>query len=415
MEKATEDGHVYIDIRKGMYGLPQSGLIAQQLLETRLNDKGYFQNEVVPGLWVHKWRPISFTLVVDDFGVKYVGEEHVHHLISALKDYAITTDWKGEKYIGLTLDWDYDRREVHLSMPGYVGKARKEFGHEMPTRRQDLPYPHTAPKYGAKVQYATPLDESPLLDKDGKKFIQKVNGKFLYLGRAVDLTILTALSSLASQQAAPTDETKRRAMQLLDYLATQEEAVLTYRASNMVLAIHSDASYLSETNARSRAGGHFFLSRDNPVPPDNGAILSIAQIIKAVMSSAAEAELGALYICARKAVYIRQILEALGHAQPQTPIQTDNSTAAGIVNNIILPKATKAMDMRFHWLRCRQAQKMFHFFWRPGTTNMGDYTTKHHPGSHHKNVRPEYLTPRKYLDAFRERVAKATGGGIPTQ
>ena len=67
----------------------------------------------------------------------------------------------------------------------------------MPTRRQDLPYPHTAPKYGAKVQYATPLDKSPLLNKDGKKFIQKVNGKFFYLGRAVDLTILMALSSLA--------------------------------------------------------------------------------------------------------------------------------------------------------------------------------------------------------------------------
>ena len=184
-------------------------------------------------------------------------------------------------------------------MPGYVGKARKEFGHEMPTRRQDLPYPHTPPNYGAKVQYAKPLDKSSLLNKDGKKFIQKVNRKFLYLGRVVDLTILTALSSLASQHAAPTDKTKRRAMQLLDYLATQEEAVLTYRASNMVLAIHSNASYLSETNARSRAGGHFFLSRDDPVPPDNGAILSIAQIIKAVMSSAAEAELGALYICAR--------------------------------------------------------------------------------------------------------------------
>ena len=134
----------------------------------------------------------------------------------------------------------------------------------------------------------------------------------------------------------------------------------------MVLAIHSDASYLSKMNARSRAGGHFFLLRDNPAPLDNGTILSIAQIIKAVMSSAAEAELGALYICAREAVYICQILEALGHAQPRTPIQTDKSTAAGIVNYIILPKATKAMDMRFHWLRCRQAQKMFCFFLAAG-------------------------------------------------
>ncbi len=98
------------------------------------------------------------------------------------------------------------------------------------------------------------------------------------------------------------------------------------------------------------------------IPSDNGAILTVAQIMKAVMSSAAEAELAALYINAREAVYIRQILEAMGHKQPPTPIQTDNSTAVGIVNNIILPKATKAMDIRFHWLRCWEAQKLFRFF-----------------------------------------------------
>lgn len=182
----------------------------------------------------------------------------------------------------------------------------------------------------------------------------------------------------------------------------------------MVLAIHSDASYLSESNARSRAGGHFFLSKDDPVPANNGAILSIAQIIKAVMTSAAEAELGALYINAREAVYIRQILEGMGHKQPPTPIQIDNSTAVGIVNNNILPKATKAMDMRFHWLRCRLTQKMFRFFWRPGPTNKGDYTTKHHPAAHHRNERPEFLTPQKYLDDLRARLA-AKHEGVPAQ
>jgi len=85
--------------------------------------------------------------VVDDFGVQYVGEEHAHHLVSMLlKHYNISTDWKGEKYIGLTLDWDYERREVHLSMPGYVAKARKEFGHEIPKRQQNHPYQVTPPK-----------------------------------------------------------------------------------------------------------------------------------------------------------------------------------------------------------------------------------------------------------------------------
>jgi len=87
--------------------------------------------------------------------------------------------------------------------------------------------------------------------------------------------------------------------QFLDYMATQEEeAVLTYSASNMVLAVHSDASYLSKPNAQSRACGHFFMSFNSNNPPNNGAILNTAHIIKNVMSSATEAELAALYIMA---------------------------------------------------------------------------------------------------------------------
>ena len=370
----------------------------------------YFQSETVPGLWKHKWRPIQFTLVVDDFGVKYVGEEHAKHLVSVLEEhYDISTDWHGKKYIGLTLDWDYEKREVHTSMPGYVDRGLTEFGHKPPARRQDSPHPAKPIRYGAREQFAEAADNSPLLGKVGKKFIQKVNGKFLYMGRAVDPTILTALSALASQQAAPTETTMKQAKQLLDYLATQEEAVLTFRASNMVLALHSDASYLSEREARSRAGGHFFLSANDPIPTNNGAILTTAQVIKHVMSSAAEAELGALYINARHAVHIRNVLEEMGHKQPPTPVQVDNSTAVAIVNNKILPKALKAMDMRFHWLRCRWMQKHFRIFWRPGPTNLGDYPSKHHPGAHHRAMRPEFLTPCKYLEDFRARMANLGG------
>ena len=81
-----------------MYGLPQGGLIAQQLLEERLNKEGYHQSEIIDGLWTHEWRPIQFTLVVDDFGVKYVGEEHAHHLCQVLrKHYDISEDWEGKK------------------------------------------------------------------------------------------------------------------------------------------------------------------------------------------------------------------------------------------------------------------------------------------------------------------------------
>ena len=93
MNVATPDGSVYIEVQKGMYGLPQAGLLAQELLEGRLNQHGYRQSKLVPGLWTHDTRPVTFTLVVDDFGVKYVGKEHAEHLMSVLNEhYTITED-----------------------------------------------------------------------------------------------------------------------------------------------------------------------------------------------------------------------------------------------------------------------------------------------------------------------------------
>ena len=172
----------------------------------------------------------------------------------------------------------------------------------------------------------------------------------------------------------------------------------------MILAVHSDTGYCNEKKSRSRAGGHFFLTNDDKNPHNNGAILTIATIIKAVMSSAAEAELGALYLNAHEAVYLRQILTEMGHPQPRTPIQTNNLTAEGVVNSKIQPKRMKAMDMQFHWLRDRKAQEQFHIYWRPGKTNLADYFTKHHPPAHHVNVRSEFLTRVKDLaEARRQR------------
>jgi hypothetical protein len=204
---------------------------------------------LVPGLWKHDTRPIQFTLVVNDFGVKYVGEEHAQHLKNALKEhYKLTCDWTGKRYIGITLDWDYNKCQVHLSMPNYVQKALKQFQHKA-GRLQHAPY-QTAPiQYGAKKQYATQESKAPLLDNKAKWFIQQVCGKFLFLGRAVDSTLLCPISAIALQSSKPTEDTMQQTLQLLDYLATQEDAVLSYHASNMVLAVHSNASYLSKPKA----------------------------------------------------------------------------------------------------------------------------------------------------------------------
>jgi hypothetical protein len=153
-----------------------------------------------------------------------------------------------------------------------------------------------------------------------------------------------------------------------------------------------NTSYQSEHKACSRAGGHMFMAGNEDIPINNGAVLNISQIIRAVMSLAAEAELGALFIKAKTAVSMQCTLKEMGHPQPHTPIQTDNLTAHALLTNKIMPKALKAMDMIFHWLCCCEAQDQYHFYWRPRTQNLADYWTKHHPASHHKAFWPQILT-----------------------
>jgi hypothetical protein len=113
------DGWVYIEIRKGMYGLKQAGLLANQLLQTRLAPFVYYPARHTPGIWLHKTRPISFTLVVDDLAVKYMGKQHAEHLRNALlQTYELTTDWTATVYSCMTLKWDYKNRTCNIFMPG---------------------------------------------------------------------------------------------------------------------------------------------------------------------------------------------------------------------------------------------------------------------------------------------------------
>ena len=115
------------------------------------------------------WRPISFALYVDYFGVKYVGQEHAKHLLSTInKHYDTSQEWEGERYIGLTINWDYPQRMVHISMPNYCEKSRKLFQHKMPKKRQDQPYPHIEQTYGAKQQYAEEADTLPPINDTEK-------------------------------------------------------------------------------------------------------------------------------------------------------------------------------------------------------------------------------------------------------
>ena len=116
-----KDGYVYIKIKKGMYGLKQAALLAYNQLKDNLAKHGYHPIKHTIGLWKHDTRPITFCLCVDGFGIKYTQREDAIHLLNALKEgYTITTDWTGEHFCGLTLNQNYEKQYVDITMPDYV-------------------------------------------------------------------------------------------------------------------------------------------------------------------------------------------------------------------------------------------------------------------------------------------------------
>jgi hypothetical protein len=219
---------------------------------------------------------------------------------------------------------------------------------------------------------------------------------------SVEPTFLMPLNDIATEQTKATEKTQAATNQLLDYLATHQEATIRYHASDMILHIHSDASYLSVSNARSRIGGLFFLG-NNPPEQDtlNRSILNVDSVIKNVVASAAKSEVGACFHNAQSGAPLRVTLTKMGHTQPPTPLRTDNSTAFGILKETIKQKRSKSMDMRYHWLTDRVRQKYFDIYWRPGRENLGDYHTKHHSAQHHKDMRGFILHQANSLQVLR--------------
>eukprot|EP00804_Cyclotella_cryptica_P026320 CCRYP_007637-RA/>CCRYP_007637-RA protein AED:0.47 eAED:0.47 QI:0/0/0/1/0/0/3/0/256 len=168
----------------------------------------------------------------------------------------------GKRYLGLTITWDYTLQQVQLSMPGYCKKAGRRFHHPVPTKPQHQPYPHTPSTYGAKQQ--STLKTTPHYSPNPTRLLSKKS--------------LGSSFTMHGLWTAP-------------------------------CFLHSCAAELR---------GNFFLSEDDPSPRNNGAILTLAQIIKPVMFSAAKEELGTLYINSREAVPQQHLLNELGH--PQLPL-----------------------------------------------------------------------------------------------
>ena len=151
-------------------------------------------------------------------------------------------------------------------------------------------------------------------------------------------TILVALVTIASQQTSATQATSKYVTHLLDYCHTYPDSKVRYHASDMILHIHCYAPYNSEAKAQSRAGGHFYLGNNASVQPtmhNNGSILNTSTFMRNVMASSSEAECGALFKNTKEAVALRTTLHEMGHSQPPTPVEVNNSTTVGFANKKI--------------------------------------------------------------------------------
>ena len=184
-------------------------------------------------------------------------------------------------------------------MDNYITNLRAKFGHPNPKKHQHSPHRHTPIIYRAKVQYATENPSRPPLDSALKLRIQQLIGAIRYYARSVDNKLLVTLSEFTQQHSSPTNDTNGDLILLLDYLVTYPDDGITYRASDMILSGHSDTDYLNVSQARSRIVSHIVLSEDVPVPLHKGPVLTIAQIIKNVMSISSEAELEGLFTIAK--------------------------------------------------------------------------------------------------------------------
>jgi hypothetical protein len=201
---SAQTDYVMVEISKGIYGLPQAGRLAQEKLVKHLATHGYRSTANTPCLFKHESKPVAFTLVVDDFLIKYGGRSDLDHLLDSLREaYEITVDIEAVKYVGIDIAYNRTARTISLSMPEYVGKALQRLGVTMNNHVTDSPLIYTPPSYGGNQQYAVEDTSRPLNSTEIHR-LQQIIGVFLYYARAVDPTMLCPLNKFASLQAKGT-------------------------------------------------------------------------------------------------------------------------------------------------------------------------------------------------------------------
>jgi hypothetical protein len=382
---------VYCDILTTLYGLACSGLLSHLRLLAQLFAYDYIQTST-PCLFRHRTRDITFCLVVDDLAIKYNDLPDLQHLTACLgelfhiKVYPVCTS-----FLGFTVDYDRTARTLSLSYPSYIPDLLQRLRpNGIPSQKSPCIY--TPPVFGSRDPQVTHVDDSPPASPAEAAEIRVIVGSLLYYARAVDATLLTAVCLLSSHQAQPTKQTVLAANRLLGYAKAHPSHSLVYHPSDMLLRVHSDASYLSRPNSGSTAGGFHYLGSTDPTFL-NAPIFCHSTRIPVVCAAVSEAEYAAIFANAQVAADERVILSNLGYPQSPTPILCDNECAIGLATETVRPKKSKSIDMRFDWIKCRVRQHQYVITFVPGAHNLADFFTKPLPVHIHVSLIPVYVTP----------------------
>jgi hypothetical protein len=364
---------LFCSVHKTHYGLPQAGALSQQRLFRHLHKHGYNPLPSSPSVFRNADGTIRFTLVVDDFAVVWSNQERMDHFLHTLTAlYQVKVNWQGTKYLGMNIAIDRKQRHVTLSMPAYIDKLLRKVCPDG-VKGANTPAHYTPPNYAKPGAHTATVDESPPASESDKKRLQSVIGTLLYYSRAVDPSICTALHELGSIQSQPTEKDMKKMERLLGYVSKHRNMAIRFYASNMILQLLSDASYLCRPKARSVYGTYSYFGEPGGI---NGPIACASKMINSVLSSVAEAELCGGFKIAQDAVHYRRIAHDLGYPQPATLLRMDNTVAIGLAQGTINAKRSKAMDMRFFWIVDRIKQKQFQVAHIPGMWNLSDHFTK---------------------------------------
>ena len=392
------EGYILFQVNGNIWGIPGAGLIANTDLVAHLLVDGWTEDPDIPCLFHKIGTDIWFVLVVDDTGISYNADkpDELAALFAHLQTkYPMKIDMSGSKFLGIQLDWNYDKNYLDRSSPSVWPDLFARFCPDGKPKSARSPghYVAFSPGAGSTIPL---FDDSPALNAAGKLYIQQFVGTLLHYARNIDFLLLPYLRAIADSQANPTENTKRACDRILAYGVSHPNCVVRYHATDMILSINSDASHQSCPNSGSVIGGyHQLINCDSDTDFINGPTSTICRKAKTVCASAAETEYAGLYENGREAMDTRTILAKLNFPQTTTSVHTDNDAAKKIVTKEIRPKRSKAIDMRYHWMRDRTNNGIFKVIWTPNTAvciQSADALTKIQPVKNHEKYISQFVT-----------------------